>query len=525
MSEFTPKYQEADSSVEHRNINASGDDHPFGSEPKSFEADMSAIIRQIADDMYSQWWATLREYVANAETACLKVVEYQDDPSQSLYDEGQMIVSESYQPRIDIIWNKKTKQLIIRDNGIGMAASEVDEVFRQIKRSTSMIDGSKSGMWGQGALSFPKFIGRDNAMVMTSHSRLNDDNAAYLVSLAGVEPVKGSLPEDQYGTEFQLTASSENEDRPVRQKVEELTQWMRVPVRYEEIGSDGTVVFQEDYGDKNLYDDYSGNRACLKYEKEDAFRAYCSADATSETLLLSMPIKRNNTGSKMFDAPFPFDVRLLDESGKVIESTNGNEGLIPVSRSRYENVLIDERDPFITEDLLSNGDVIGQEIQDSDDESRVGTTVVSDEVYEQIQNRQIHVPRGDYMPKSEVRESDEPAGVHVIAGDNQGKTVIPEEEWNDLDEGMASQLVIETELEEYDVETGEGDLCLPEPTPDRDRLKANEVFWKYVASQFEDTIKESVDEIYQRINTSDDWRDTIMELDEEDIKLSPNRFD
>ena len=513
--EFEPKFNQAKKSVRHRNIDASGEDHPFGSEPQEFTGDMRALIRRVADDLYSSWEATVREYLANAETACLKVEEWLEDSEASMYDD--MNVSDSYQPRIHVEWNKSEDKFTIQDNGIGMAAAEVDDIFRQIGRSSSRDDGGKSGNFGQGALSFVKMTGLDNAMIMTSHSRLNGDNAAYYVTLAGVEPIRGSLEDDQYGTVFQMTPDGSYD---IREAVSTYAEWMRVPVRYEEIEADGTVGFQEDYGDKALYEAYDENRACLGMRKRDCFEAYASPDATGETLLLSMAIDRNDGRSSagQHGAPFPFDVRLLDESGKVIESSNGNEGLMPAARSDYEDMLIEARDPYITRDLLNNKDVLGQEVIEGPHE---GMMVVDGD---DLDGGRPLPSSHDYITKADVEDGDKPGEATVIFGPNQGKTIVSNEEWEDMDSGRAELYVPEDELEDYDVESGEGDLRLPEPTSDRDRLQEHPTFWRYLGDEFAEQFNDKVDEVYTTLDNSEDALETIMELEPEELVVAPAGF-
>lgn len=516
--EFEAQYQRGQTSVNHRNIDAAGDSHPFGDEPQEFTADLRVLIRKVADDLYDSWEATIREYLANAETACLKVAEFRDDPESSMYED--MIVSDTYQPKIEVTWDKAEEKLVIKDNGIGMAAQEVDQIFRQIGHSAARDDGGKSGQFGMGALSFCQFTGLDNAMLMTTHSRLNDDNAAYYVTLSGVEPIRGSLGSDEYGTEFQMTPDG---DYNVRSAFEKYAEWMRVPVKYEEYGEDGTLQFEEDWGDKALYESYEDNRICLGIRKQGAFEAYASPDAKPRTLLLSMDIDRND-GSRtpgQHGAPFPFDVRLLDESGKVIESSNGNEGLMPINRTDYEQMLIEAREPYITDSLLNNKDVLGQSVEAGPNE---GATVVSDEIHEQIENQEIRVPPGEYIPRSDVDPADEPAETEVIFGPNKGSVLVSEEEWQEMDAGRAKLYVPEDELEPYDLETGEGDLRLPEPTSDRDRLQEHDTFWKYVGQQFCGHFDGKVDEVYRTIDGTDDALDSIMEIEPEEMVVSPAGF-
>jgi hypothetical protein len=496
-----PHYQSGVRSVDHRDIDASGDGHPFGDDPKEFEADLRPLIREFADDLYESWEETIREYLANAETACLKVRDYVDAPNESPFDE--MIVEQPYEPRIEVTWDRSEQKVTIKDNGIGMAAVEVDQVFRYIGRSAARDDGAKSGAFGMGALSFVKFIGTDNTMVMTTHSRLNDDNASYLVSLAGVEPIMGTMDDDEYGTKFQMTQKSDDFD--VRDTVEKYAQWMRVTVIYREIDEDGAEVFNEDWGDRQLYDDYERGKYVGHHEKPGAFEAYCSPDASDRTLLLSMEIDRNC--ADRFGAPYSIDVRLLDESGKVVESSNGNEGLMPCSDHQYREMLMDARDEYVPEHLLSSDDIVARRGESGDEEVYL--------VDESVLDSDQPLPVAEYVTDSEELDSFGPE--EVILGPHQGRTVVDRDEWQKLPEGRASQFVPESELEEYDVETGDGDLCLPEPTTNRSSLQQNDKFWKYLANYFSDDLEETTQEYREKLQETDDVVGLIKDIQHQSV--------
>lgn len=500
-------FQQGVTEVSHENIDAAGEGHPFGNQPQQFEANMQSLIRRVADDLYDSWEATIREYLANAETACLRVNEYLENGESEMFD-GDLIVDDSYQPKIEIEWNKEQNRLTIEDNGIGMSASAVDTVFRQIGRSTNRDSGSFSGSFGQGVLSFVKLTGLDNAMIMTSHSRLNDENASYYVTLGGVEPVMGSLPDDKYGTVFQMTPK---ESFDIRGAIETYAEYLRVPVRYEEIAEDGSVEFQEDYGDKRLYDNYSENRICIGVQKPGYFEAYASPEADGETLLLSMEIERNDGkySTNQHTSPWSFDVQLLDESGKVVESSNGNEGLMPVPRSDYESMLKEARSDYITESMLAADDVKGQWIADGPNE---GCVLVSED---SLSNKPLPSSH-DYITKSELSEEDWPGQTIVIFGTHKDRALLPEEQWNDLDEGRASDYVPEDELESYDIDSGEGDLCLPQPTSDRDRLQSNTTFWKYVADALADEFTDVTKVVVDATENAGSVKDAVSYLKEEE---------
>ncbi|AGM11469.1 HSP90 chaperone [Halogranum tailed virus 1] len=510
---FNPVYQEGKTSVQHKNLNAAGSDHPLGADPLSFEADLRHLIRKVADDLYESWEATIREYLANAETACLRVQNFLDHGTETTLNVDSLYGTEDgYEPRIEVTWDRSENKVEIRDNGIGMASKEVDEVFRQIGNSAARDTGSYSGQFGMGALSFVKLIGLDNSMVMTTHSRQTDENFSTYVSLAGPEPIMGKLPEDQYGTKFQMTPDG-NFD--IRSAVERFAEWMRVPVIYREYDETGQEVFNEDWGDKQFTDEYDPNMITLELKSEGDFVATCSAEASTKTLLLSMPIDRNDSGGK-HGAPFPFDVRLLDESGKVIKSDQGYEGLMPCPRSDYREMLKEARDPYITRELLNAGDIVGQEVAEGPNE---GSMVVTEDTL----SADRPLPPHDYITRSDLSEDDEPGQARVIFGPHKGKTIVDEDEWDSMDAGRAELYVPEDELEPFDIHSESGDLTLPEPTSDRDRLQSHDVFWKWVGAQFKDQFEGRVVDVFDMIDGTNDPLQTILELEPENLVESTAR--
>jgi hypothetical protein len=505
--EFEPTYQEGKTSVSSKNLDAAGSDHPLGQDSQPFEGSMRHLIRRVADDLYESWEATIREYLSNAETACLRVQRFiEDGDATTLGVDTLHGIGDGYEPRIEVVWDASENKLTIRDNGIGMAAEEVNKIFLHIGNSAVRDSGSYSGQFGMGVLSFVKLIGLDNSMVMTTHSRQTDENFSSYISLPEMEPIMGTLPDNEYGTKFQMTPK---ESFDIRKSVQRFSEWMRVPVIYREFDKDGKECFNEDWGDKEFTEFYGENDVTITFDSMDEyFVAYCSDKAPSETLLLSMPIERNC--GVALPSPFDIDIRLMNESGPVIRSTNGNEGLVPVPRSDYESMLLEARAPCITEDMLSNDDVLGQRVAAGENE---GSMVVNDESL----SGDRPLPPNDYIPKSEVQESDEPGKLEVIFGTNAGKRVVEQDVWEQMDEGRASMYVPEDVLEPYDIDSKEGDLCLPEPTGDRDRLQKNTVFWRWLGLNFKTRFEEMIYDTHNLIQPTDDPVEDISNMDAEDF--------
>lgn len=506
-------YGKSIDAASHRHMDASGDGHPLGDDPMDWEVgNMRSLIKNIADDLYNSWESGIREYLANAETACLRTQEYVETGESDLFS-GDLIVSDDYEPLIEFEWNKQENRVTIKDNGIGMSRYTTKKVFKMIGHSANSSAGSYGGQFGQGVLSYVKVEGEDDSMLMVTHSRQNGDNYAANISLAGPEPVMGRLGDDEYGTKFEMTPK--NPDWNIRQAVDKYAEYLRVPVRYTEIDQNGAENFNEDYGGKTIHDDFGEDEIIADIQMEGAFTAVASPNASGKTLSLTMPIERNGdvTVSELDTA---VDLQLHDESGKVIASDNGHEDKVPVSRSEYNARLMEQVDDIIPKSALDRTDVIGQTVEAGPNE---GAAALTNDTFDK------RFPDGNtdqYVPKRDLTDDDVPGETSVIEGEHVGRTVVGRDEWEEVTESLLPNLVPEDELESYDVATGSGDLRLPRPKSDRDSLQDNEVFWEYVSEELDSQVSEIVEAIKDFVENSDDPTERLRELDEQKVReLAP----
>jgi hypothetical protein len=187
-------------------------------------------------------------------------------------------------------------------------------------------------------------------------------------------------------------------------------------------------------------------------------------------------------------------------------------------------MLKEARSEHITEALLSNDDVLAQELEAAADSEHEGAMVVSDEVHDSIQSNTVAVPPNNYVSKSAVSEGDVPGDTMVISGPNKGKTLVSEEAWDDLPEGRAAQYVPEDSLEAYDLDSGEGDLTLPQPTSDRDRLQSHETFWRYVAGKLGAEFDATVKQVTEAVDSTGSVQDAVTALSNEDIEVTAGQL-
>jgi len=113
--------------------------------------------------------------------------------------------------------------------------------------------------------------------------------------------------------------------------------------------------------------------------------------------------------------------------------------------------------------------------------------------------------------------NDQLIGGEVTVGPHKGREVVTEESWNEMEKGEAQLFVPQDELEQFDPSSGEGDLTLPEPTTDRDRLKEHEVFWKFLGNKIRDQLFNGVEKAAAMIEQDDDPIQAVIDLDTQEL--------
>lgn len=351
--EHEPDVQSGAEYSKPKNLAVASDDHPLVQQTGTTETlewnVPPTVLKHVSDGLYVSEEATFREFLANSETACLRT------------DSGEGVAPDDYQPIIEVTYNRANNEVVFQDNGVGMTSRVVVDVLRNIGVTTIRDSGNYSGQFGMGLASFLKLIGSDNSMIMKTHSRITDENYAAYVNLGGFDPVEGGLPDDIYGTRFEMIHKPDVDPSEVRDYVEKYAEHLRVPVHYEEYDTDGKQVFDEDWGGSVFEDEYDDDKMVIAVEEEGLFRAVCSPDSAGQTLLVSMPIDRgvDDEGSGKFDAPYQFDLRILDESGAIVKCEHGgeHEGLSPVPDSEYRAMEPDRQERYIPESQVPKEDI------------------------------------------------------------------------------------------------------------------------------------------------------------------------
>ena len=392
-----PEWQKAKHEVSQKDLEAADVDHPLNVQSGSTgsikqKIEEEAVLDYLSDKIYGGPASTIREYLANAETACLRAAEmllkrdggWDEDDFFTTDDDGNSVrlpptliiqfarQEVGYEPTIEIEWYREEDLLVIQDNGIGFTPREVTDVLAYTGRSGVRDRGDVSGQFGMGVLSAHKAVGKEGSYTLITRTRRDDvpdwarDGFAVYCYLGGYDPIEGSMPENQFGSRFELPLKREDgeefpfqnkhgsrygDDEPkLRQWIAKYSEWMRVPVLYHEF-EDGETVFDDEYGEKGFAEDYDG--AVLEIDHE-AFYAKCYPQSNSETLLLSMPIERNyryTPGS----APWQVDIRFRNENGIVVAGPH--KGLMPIDEAEYRNMDDERKELFVCDDELVQEDV------------------------------------------------------------------------------------------------------------------------------------------------------------------------
>jgi|GEM_PF-3441058 len=187
-----------------------------------YEIEYGVVMDQLSK-IYKSWKSTIREYIANAESACMSAIKL--DPT--------------YRPEINITYNPEQCLLTIEDNGIGLSKKMFMEVFRYFGRSRNAFDPSISGMFGLGAKSFVMLVGDKGSMVIHTRSRETDECYKMYARKVGFDVLPN---EDRgYGTSFIFVHDPGFNKLQVIKAIGDYSRYVRVPVNFRITGSPVTM--------------------------------------------------------------------------------------------------------------------------------------------------------------------------------------------------------------------------------------------------------------------------------------------
>lgn len=356
--------------AEIKTADVSGDTHPVKQKLGRDDVDKQRIYDpKIAGERFVQFYddsaAAIREYLSNAETACIRRARHEIKqsgiPVPSGVSEILQVAREEtgYEPLIEVTYNEQSDatRFIVEDNGIGISVEEY-QVVQRVGYSTSHANGERLGQFGMGWMSGFQLTSVNGAFRMYTRSRLTDEAYSTIEYVANFEYLDGKPQE--YGTRFEFPEFSESaKEIDITTKVREFSEGMRVPVLYRHFDNSGEETSQsDDYLPSNMEDDYPEGAFVVTYEDE-FFKAVMSPESSTNrrngsylTYNVTMPIRRNTEefgSNPSFDATWKWDFRGKREDGPIVSCDENPEivGYVPIEDSKYAKLSDEQRDGHV----------------------------------------------------------------------------------------------------------------------------------------------------------------------------------
>lgn len=311
-----------------------------------FELEPAPVFKQLATGIYESDSAGLREPLLNAITAVLEAQrEYDLDPQNGIVE-------------VKVQCGGGNETLIIQDNGVGITEERLKKVMAIIGKSLNRDNPNLAGKFGIGFLALWMLVGLNGGFEMYSRSRRNSQQITGIWKSGGFVWDKSEemqkLDADQYGTRFEVPLREELSVSDIREWVDELAEYSRVSVKYEEIGPDSNTVFEEDYGISSLEDKLPTYSPKLVIDTE-YYKIVTGKESNGETILLDVPIERNT--DYISGLPFyNFDIRLKKENSVVVSGPH--EGQMVVTENEYTQLSKNRKKSYISRSQLTEGDVV-----------------------------------------------------------------------------------------------------------------------------------------------------------------------
>jgi hypothetical protein len=360
--------------VEVRDFDAVDDDHPLVqyAGKSAMQTDANGGGQFISEAIYENDKAWVREWLQNEEAACVRAAklfvkmsdEYPDgwlDMSMWInvengetvidYDEPQSLLAEyddgdaadlreitvprpiddvlkaarslGYDPTIEWEVNLDERQITTTDNGDGMTARVFWEAFESPFSSGSGVDGETGGKFGVGSESVRIVYGEEGGAEVECRSRRPGDHEAFRAYTysGGATAIPGEVDDDFYGTKFIIPVQESFNLSKLQGWVEEYTDKLRVPVKYDEYDA-GSNPVDEEYEATDFVDDYDDPPIVVERPGEfslvagpDVIETGYNAD-DNDTFLISMPINRN-TGVSI-NTFWNVVLQIHDEQGRIV---------------------------------------------------------------------------------------------------------------------------------------------------------------------------------------------------------------
>ena len=333
-------------------------------------------------NFYDDTAAGLREFLSNAETACIDRCEAELEKAgcsvpSSVSEKIEKAKKETnYNPVIEVTYNRdpNATTLIIEDNGIGISRERY-QVLQRVGYSTSHDDGGSAGQFGIGFLAGFLLCGVHEGFDLLTHS-FEDEAQYHTVEFLGNFEY-GSEMRESYGTTFRFNTFCHKAKQEVNvpNAVQKYSEGLRVPVIYTDYDENGKETGRsDDYTPRNIEDDYPDDAMVITYEDEfvKAVMSPSSSNTRGKTTYnVIMDIRRNlDTYKTKCGAPWEWDVRVKTEDGCIVDvdddvdlpewADSGDEliGLSPIDDQKYPGLTEHQQEDAIKRSELPQNDVV-----------------------------------------------------------------------------------------------------------------------------------------------------------------------
>jgi hypothetical protein len=352
----------ASENIDLKEITMVDEDNPLAQQtgstgPQKRQVDEEWLSDFLSDQIYDDDAAFAREYLQNAETACVRaakmllrnhpeygeewlghelwvnadtgetICEVGDEFRQAILadydiaDENLRMIelprhlsdvidtarSAGYDPTIEVTLYRDDREIHIEDNGIGMTPREYDEAFNYTGRSGSKLESDTGGMFGAGALTFGNICGKEGGMEVISCTRRGNvpDTQQQPIHaytyLGGFNPMPSDeVPDEFRGTRFEVPILPPEEGGA---HLNDFQSWfaryaeqLRVPVLYKEIEA-GEMVVKEEYGGESLVESFT--------DEETGSEPAIIVDRPGEFTIVSGPEIDGDVGKQNYSTKHP----------------------------------------------------------------------------------------------------------------------------------------------------------------------------------------------------------------------------